>query len=78
MQAPGRIVAWVGMPAFTDAGLAAAAGRFNAIFADEAAKRPWVRYVDTSSITPDGPDGAHFGLSGAAAVANLIAAVLWP
>jgi hypothetical protein len=78
LEAPGRIVAWVGLPAFVREDLAANAPALNAIFAEEAASRPWVVFVDTSSIVPDAPDGVHFGPTRARLLAEAVIAALFP
>lgn len=53
MQREGRVVVWLGQPNFGP-GREAMAQRvtdLNAIFAEEAASRPWVVYVDTYVLT---------------------------
>lgn len=54
--APGRLVVWVGQPAMGRPDLAAAVPPMNRVFRDEAAKRPWVLYVDAWALTA-GSDG---------------------
>ena len=53
MYREGRIVVWVGQPNFGPGREAMAANvpTLNAIFQEEAAKRPWVVYVDTFGLT---------------------------
>lgn len=53
MEAPGRRVVWVGQPNSSQPKLAANVPVINAIFQEEAAKRPWVTFVDTWSATSD-------------------------
>jgi hypothetical protein len=53
MEAPERRVLWVGQPNSTQPKLAANVPAINAIFQEEAAKRPWVTYVDTWAATSD-------------------------
>lgn len=55
LQRPGRVVAWVGQPAMGPdrPDLNAAIPGMNAAFAQEAAKRPWVTYVDAWALTTD-------------------------
>jgi len=53
LQAPGRRVVWVGQPNMGRADLAAAIPAMNRIFAEEAASRPWVTYVDVWALTSD-------------------------
>jgi uncharacterized protein len=53
MYREGRIVVWLGQPNFGPGREAMANGvhTLNAVFQEEAAKRPWVIYVDTFGIT---------------------------
>lgn len=55
LQREGRIVAWVGQPIMgpNRAELNEAIPGINAVYAAEAAKRPWVVYVDSWSLTTD-------------------------
>ncbi|OAI40575.1 hypothetical protein AYO38_05740 [bacterium SCGC AG-212-C10] len=55
LQRTGRIVAWVGQPAMGPGrpDLNAAIPGMNAVFSQEAAKRPWVVYVDAWAMTTD-------------------------
>ena len=48
-----RYVVWIGQPNMADPGLAEAVLELNRIFEAEAAKRSWVRYVDTWAATSD-------------------------
>jgi hypothetical protein len=67
LNAPGRRVAWVGQPIMGRDDLAVSVPVVNRIFAEEAASRPWVTYVDAYGLTADalggyathlpGPDG---------------------
>jgi hypothetical protein len=69
----GRQVAWVGLPTFTP-GYMQNTANLNAVFAAQAAARPWVTYVDTSDFVADGPDGIHLsGGLGAAIAARVLA-----
>ncbi len=45
-----RIVYWVGQPIMRSAGFSERMAGLNAIYQEEAASRPWVRYVDTYSM----------------------------
>ncbi len=53
MQREGRVVVWVGQPNFGPGReeMALRVKDLNAIFAEEAAKRPWVVFVDTYGLT---------------------------
>jgi hypothetical protein len=51
-----RLVVWPGIPV-TQPGTLAHVNRLNAIYASEAARRPWVRYFDSWAFLADG-DGA--------------------
>jgi hypothetical protein len=53
MQRDGRVVVWLGQPNFGPGreSLVERVPTLNAIFAEEAAKRPWVVYVDTFALT---------------------------
>nr|WP_297807824.1 DUF459 domain-containing protein [Tepidiforma sp.] len=55
---PGRTVVWVGQPNMGRADLAASVPRINAVFAEQAAARPWVLYLDTWALT-SAPDGSY-------------------
>jgi hypothetical protein len=60
LRRPGRFVIWVGQPTIDAAvrpALAAYVPLLNRVFAEEAAKREWVRYVDAQTATA-GADGA--------------------
>jgi hypothetical protein len=71
----GRRVAWVGIPNVPSD----RAGIFNGIFAEEAAKRPWVTFVDVSWIAPDASDGYHFsGPAAARVVAEAVMTAMFP
>jgi hypothetical protein len=91
-QLNGRRVIWAGQPNMGRADLAAAIPAMNQVFAAEAAKRPWVRYVDTWSLTSDasgnftpylpdgtlarGTDGVHFTSAGGAYLAQAVIAAI--
>jgi hypothetical protein len=47
-----RLVIWAGMPV-TEAGAHGPVGPMNAVFASEAARRPWVRYFDAYPFLAD-------------------------
>jgi hypothetical protein len=53
MQAPERRVIWVGQPNSSQEKLAANVPTINAVFQEEAVKRPWVTYVDTWAVSSD-------------------------
>ena len=88
----GRRVIWAGQPNMGRADLAAAIPAMNEVFSAEAAKRPWVRYVDTWSLTSDangnftpylpdgtlarGSDGVHFTSAGGAYLAQAVVAAI--
>jgi len=57
-QLQGRQLIWVGQPNMGREDLAASLPGINAVFQQEAAKRPWVRFVDTWAITSDA-NGAY-------------------
>jgi hypothetical protein len=52
-QLNGRGLVWVGQPNMSRADLAASIPGMNQVFREEAAKRPWVTYVDTWALTSD-------------------------
>jgi hypothetical protein len=58
LEAPDRRVVWVGQPNSSQPRLAANLPAINAIFEEEAAKRPWVTYVDTRAAT-SAADGSY-------------------
>ncbi len=64
LQAPGRRVAWVGQPPMGRADLAASIPVVNQIFQEEAAKRPWVTFVDIYTVLADAGGGYAASLSG--------------
>ncbi len=76
LRAPGRVVLWVGQPAITRSDIALLVPGINALFRAEAAGRPWVTFVDASSIVPDAEDGVHLSPSAGRRLAGLVAAVL--
>lgn len=55
LRAPGRLVVWVGQPSMGPLrpDLVANVPIVNAVAREEAARRPWVRYVDTIAVTSD-------------------------
>ncbi|MFN0148021.1 MAG: hypothetical protein ACKVT1_16070 [Dehalococcoidia bacterium] len=72
VQAPGRFVVWVGEPTMTRPDLAVNIPVVNAIYAEEAALRPWMIFVDASSVTADAGDGVHLSRAAGYAVATLV------
>jgi hypothetical protein len=52
-QLQGRTLIWVGQPAMGRADLAANIPAVNAVFQSEAAKRPWVSYINAFALTSD-------------------------
>ena len=78
LHGEGRTVAWVGLPAFGRADLARGAPAFDAAARAAAASRPWVVFVNVSSIAPDGDDGVHFGPAHARLLAQAVIAALFP
>jgi hypothetical protein len=57
LRAPGRTVLWMGQPHMgtepSGRNLSSNVDALNQVFAQEAAKRPWVIYVDTWALTSD-------------------------
>lgn len=64
LNAPGRRVAWVGQPIMGRDDLAISVPVVNRIFAEEAASRPWVTYVDAYGLTADASGGYATHLPG--------------
>lgn len=58
LRADGRLVVWVGQPPMREPGYAARLAVVNQAFADEAATRPWVVYVDPAPVVGD-PAGGY-------------------
>ncbi len=58
LYAEGRDVVWVGMPICRSASYSEKLRIMNQVYSDEAAKRPWVRFVDTFTMFSD-PDGVY-------------------
>jgi hypothetical protein len=50
LQRPGRIIVWVGLPAMRDDRFSRALEDLDAIYRQEAQKRPWVVYVDARVV----------------------------
>jgi hypothetical protein len=74
MQAPYRRVIWVGQPHMGRPDLEPVIPDMNRIFSEEAAKRPWVTYVDIYSIT-SAADGSYSAyLPGADGIVELLRA----
>jgi len=61
MKGGNRLVVWVGQPIMRSDELSQRMQEMNAIYADEAAKRPWVEYVDLWPLfaTPQGGYDAY-------------------
>jgi hypothetical protein len=53
LKADGRLVVWVGQPAMRDGEFSERMEDLNVIFREEAAKRPWVRFVDLWTLFVD-------------------------
>jgi hypothetical protein len=91
-QLSGHRLIWVGQPNMGRADLVAAIPGMNQVFAEEAGKRPWVRYVDTWALTSDasgnftpylpdgtmarGSDGVHFTSAGGNYLAQAVIAAI--
>jgi hypothetical protein len=58
LKADGRMVAWVGQPIMRSDELSAHMEMMNAIYRDEASKRPWVKYIDLWPLFADA-DGEY-------------------
>jgi hypothetical protein len=58
LRAEDRIVFWIGLPPMRDGGFDRRAGVMNAIYEEEASRRPWMTYLDTRSIFGD-DDGEY-------------------
>jgi hypothetical protein len=91
LQGDGRLVVWVGQPRMRDAGFDARMGVLDAIYEEEAATRPWVRFLDSRPVlSPDGGDyqatagdvalrqgdGIHLDRGGADLLAEAVLAVV--
>lgn len=57
LYAPGRLVVWVAQPTMGRPDLAVAVPPINEVFRQEAAKRPWVLYVDAWTLTAGASGG---------------------
>src|SRR3546814_18201748 len=55
LQGEGRLVLWVGQPPMRDAGFNDRVDILNSVYEEQAADRPWVRYVDVDTVL--GADG---------------------
>ncbi|OAI42507.1 hypothetical protein AYO38_11425 [bacterium SCGC AG-212-C10] len=53
LNAPGRMVIWTGQPVMESADLSEKVAAMNQVFSEEAAKRPWVVYLDSWSVMAD-------------------------
>jgi lysophospholipase L1-like esterase len=78
LRRDGRVVAWVGMPAFVRKDLAARAPLLNAAARASAGLRSWVVFVDTSDIAPDGDDGVHFSPGQGRLLAEAVIRAVFP
>lgn len=58
LRAEDRLVFWIGQPPMRSAGFDGRIDVINAVVAEQAADRPWVTFVDTSSVL-GGPDGSY-------------------
>jgi hypothetical protein len=58
LRASGRLVVWVGQPPMRNTDFAASMAVVNQAYADEAASRPWVTYVDARAVL-GGPGGTY-------------------
>ncbi len=87
LRGDGRLVVWVGQPRMRDAGFDARMEVLDEIYAEEAADRPWVRFLDSRPVlSPDGDgyqsaagnvslrqgDGIHLDRGGADLLATAI------
>lgn len=61
VKADGRLVVWVGQPIMRSDGLSADMAMMNEIYREEAAKRPWVKFLDLWPLfsTADGKYDAY-------------------
>lgn len=61
LKADNRLVAWVGQPIMESAKLSERMAELNAIYSEEAAKRPWVKFIDLWPLfaTPEGKYDAY-------------------
>ncbi|QYG93107.1 DUF459 domain-containing protein [Iamia sp. SCSIO 61187] len=91
LKGDGRLVVWVGQPRMRDEGFDARMGALDAIYEEEAASRPWVRFLDSRPVlSPDGGeyqatagdvalrqgDGIHLDRGGADLLADAILEVV--
>jgi len=53
LYAPNRTVYWVGMPICRDDDYSSRMRVENQVYAEEAAKRPWIRFIDTYALFAD-------------------------
>jgi hypothetical protein len=60
----GRLVVWVGQPIMRDSGFSEREKILDAIFADEAGRRPWIRFVDTRPVLSSDGTSYNAYLSG--------------
>lgn len=58
LAAEDRLILWIGMPPMRSGSLDARVRVINAVVRAEAADRPWVSYVDTTTML-GGPDGSY-------------------
>ncbi len=58
LRADDRMLVWVGQPPMRDGDFAARMSALNQVYAEQAAVRPWVTYVDPAALV-GGPDGTY-------------------
>lgn len=91
LRGNGRLVVWIGQPHMRDAGFDERMGVLDAIYEEEAASRPWVRFLDSRPVlSPDGGgyqataggtslrqgDGIHLDRGGADVLAEAVFALV--
>ena len=91
LRGDGRLVVWVGQPHMREAGFDERMGVLDAIYEEEAAARPWVRFLDSRPVlSPDGQgyqataggtslrqgDGIHLDRGGADLLAEAVFALV--
>lgn len=54
----GRLIVWVGQPVMRDSDFAQREAILDGIYAEEAGRRPWIRFVDSRRLFA-GPDGRY-------------------
>lgn len=91
LRGEGRLVLWVGQPHMADPGFDERMAELDAIYAEEAEARPWVRFLDSRPVlSPDGDgyqataggtslrqsDGIHLDRAGADLLAEAVLAAI--